>query len=351
MKITTLPSGSIRVQVYTHSEWEILPDGAKKEHKKFRSFTSKDSSAKGKKKLLADATQFQADMDLLKDARKTMDVGLKEYVDAREKVLSPSTLREYKRFVKNGMPYVGTLYIDSISQEDVQKAINQYAVGHKPKTVKNYHGLISAVITTFRPGMILRTKLPQKEKVPIYIPTDEEVKKIIEASKGTDMEIPILLAAFGPMRRGEICALRYENCTGTKVHVCESMAKTDHGYVVKAPKSVSSDRVIDFPDFMEEKLSGGTGRIVEHDPTYITNTWERIILPKAGVTPFRFHDLRHYCISTLHDIGIPDADIILRSGHSSVAILEQVYLHAKQKRIDEMNAKANAHFESMIGES
>lgn len=348
MKITTLPSGSIRIQVYTHSEWEILPDGTKKEHKKFKSFTSKDTSAKGRKKLIAQATQYQAEKDSLKDAKKTLNAGLKEYVDARKNVFSASTVREYSRYVKNGIPYIGDKYIDSITQEDVQRAINQFTVGHEPKTVKNFYSIISAVITTYRPSMVLRTKLPQIEKKPIYIPTDEEVKKVLKAAEGTDMEIPILLAAFGPMRRGEICALRYENIDGIKVHVCEAMAKSTSKFVVKPPKSVSSDRYIEFPESMREKLSGTTGRVVQHDPTYITNSWERQILPKAGVKPFRFHDLRHWCISTLHDLGIPDADIILRSGHSSVAILEQVYLHAKSERIKEMNEKANSHFNSMI---
>ena len=90
-----------------------------------------------------------------------------------------------------------------ITQEDVQKAINIEAQNHSPKTVRNSHGLISAVMRVYRPNFALNTALPKKVRPGIYVPSDEEIRQLLSAVSDTDMELPILLAAFGPMRRGE----------------------------------------------------------------------------------------------------------------------------------------------------
>ena len=61
----------------------------------------------------------------------------------------------------------------------------------------------------FRPGFSLHTTLPQKTERDIVIPGDETVSQIISIVKDTKLELPVLLAAFGPLRRGEICGLRW----------------------------------------------------------------------------------------------------------------------------------------------
>lgn len=349
MKITTLPSGSINIRVYTHSEWETLPDGTKKEHKKFRSFTSKDASAKGKKKLMAEASLYAASKDSRAESRLTFNEGIKLYVEARRNVLSASTLREYGRLIKNGLPYLGTVCIDKVTHEQIQKAINQYSVGHAYKTVKNYRGYITAVLGVFRPDFTVNVRMPPVSKKEIYIPTDEELKTILKYVEGTPMEIPVMLAAFGPMRRSEICGLTYENIKGSVIYVCESVVRGEETYVKKGPKSEAGYRKLDMPDFVMEKLTGSEGPVTDLTPAAITCRFEDV-LKNAGIKKFRFHDLRHYCISTMHKLGVPDADIILRSGHSSVAILEHVYLHATEDKVKQMNEKTNAFFTELVSD-
>lgn len=94
-----------------------------------------------------------------------------------------------------------------LTQEDVQEAINIEAQIHSPKTVRNNHGLISAVVKQYRPDPALNTALPKKIRPDIYVLSDEDIKALVTASKSTELELPILLAVFDPMRRGEICAL------------------------------------------------------------------------------------------------------------------------------------------------
>ena len=105
-----------------------------------------------------------------------------------------------------------SINIHDITALDIQTEINRLAKEHSPKTVRNYHGFISAVLSVFQPNLKIST-LPQKVKNDPYIPSDEDVKKILECAKGTECEIPIILACYG-LRRSEICALTLDDLEG-----------------------------------------------------------------------------------------------------------------------------------------
>ena len=82
--------------------------------------------------------------------------------------------------------------------------------------MRNYHGFISSVLKTFRPNLILNTTLPQKVKNEPYVPSDDDIKRILAEASGTRFEIPIMLACFGLRRSVEGWRLengpRYEEC-------------------------------------------------------------------------------------------------------------------------------------------
>lgn len=44
--------------------------------------------------------------------------------------------------------------------------------------------------------MALNTALPKKKRVELYIPSDAEVKILMNAVQGTELEIPVLLLEF-----------------------------------------------------------------------------------------------------------------------------------------------------------
>ena len=115
----------------------------------------------------------------------------------------------------------------------------------------------------------------------------------MRAVQGTELEIPVLLAAFGPMRRGEICALEQSDINGNIIHVSKNMVRTiDNQWIIKAPKSFAGDRYIDFPDDVIERLPKHPGRIVDLNPGQLTDKFEKC-LRKCNLPHFRFHDLRH----------------------------------------------------------
>ena len=234
--------------------------------------------------------------------------------------------------------------LSRITQVLIQEAINMESIKHSPKTVRNTHGLISAVLSQYRPDLRLTTALPKKVRPDLYIPSDAEIKRLIEYASGTEMELPVLLAAFGPMRRGEISALTTDNISGNRVHVCKNMVLNENRqWIIKHPKSYAGDRFIDYPDFAAEKRQGITGNITALNPNMITDRFLNV-LKMADLPHFRFHDLRHYSASIQHALGIPDAYIMQRGGWQTDGVLKAVYRHTMSDRQTEMNDRANAHF-------
>jgi len=331
-----LPSGRWRVQAFVGTD----ADG-KKERVSFTADSKKE------------AEYMAAEFVLNKKDRQNvcqlyLSEAFEDYVAKRESILSPATVREYKRVCKNNLQPLMTVKVSDITQSKVQEVINDESRNHAPKTVRNMHGLLSAVLKAYRPDFVLRTALPEKRRPKIYVPSDEQVKNLIAAISNTELEIPVLLAAFGPMRRGEICALDSDHVNGTQVHVASAMVKNDKNqWLIKQPKSYAGDRMIEFPDFVADKLKDINGRIVTLNPDQISNRFRRL-LDSIGMERFRFHDLRHYNASISHALGIPDQYVMLRGGWSSDAVLKAVYRHTMQDKEKRMNNIANEHFKSLF---
>lgn len=348
-KAKKLPSGSWRCQVYSHTEKLPQPDGTVKKKRIYESFTCDDPRPQGKRKVEMEAAAWAANKEnSSKRLSKTLGELLDEYIESRSAVLSPSTVREYKRSRRCDLQGLMQKKAWDITQEDIQFEINREALSHSPKSVRNMHGLLSAVMNVYRPDFVFKTNLPKKVRPKLYIPSDADVARLMEAVANTPMEIPVLLAAFGPMRRGEICALDADHVHGNIVHVEFSMALDEHKkWIIKAPKSAAGDRYIEFPDFVAKKLDGKNGRIAELTPSQISDRFSNL-LKRAGIPHFRFHDLRHYSASIQHALGIPDAYIMDRGGWEDDTVLKEVYRHTMEDQSRVMNAKANDHFAQLL---
>lgn len=333
-KAKKLKSGNWRCLVYDYTD----PSG--KRH--YQSFT-----APTKKEAEYLAAEFSLTKKQLYRSDKTFGQALDHYIAMREQVLSPRTIVNYRRMQKADLKPLSDIKIADITQETIQKFVNEDTIKHAPKTVRDNHGLISSVLKQERPEFALNTVLPKKERTNLYVPSDDDIKTILSMAKGTDLEIPIMLAAFGPMRRGEICALRSDCISGNVVHVRRNMViGPGKQWFIKTPKSYSGDRFIEFPDFVADLLRNIDGPVTSLNPDALTCRFRRLI-KRSGVTPFRFHDLRHYCASIQHAIGIPDAYIMQRGGWQNDSVLKDVYRHTMDAQVQAMNNKANDHFSEL----
>lgn len=274
-----------------------------------------------------------------------------KYIASKESVLSPNTVHAYKMMAENYLLSIHKVKLSALTEEKIQISINELAAEKSPKTVRNAYGMLTATLRMFRPSFTPHITLPQKEKTDIVIPTKKEMKRLLDYAKGRNIYLPILLAAFCGLRAGEICALNYEDFNGGKITISKSMAHDDElGWVEKPPKTFSGYRVVDCPPMIKNAVEGKNGRIVEYTPDGLRIVFKKT-LKAAKVKDFRFHDLRHFFVSELFDMNVPEKYIIAQVGHSSASITKKVYDHISNQKRTEYSSKISNHFNTFLEKS
>lgn len=271
------------------------------------------------------------------------------YIEMQTPVLSPSTVRAYKSILKHRIPAIGDIKLKDIGADTVQNWINGMVFDKlSPKTVRNCYALLMASIHAKDRRIVLDVKLPQPERYIGHTPSDDEVKAILKYAKQTgrrDLYIAILLAAFGPLRRSEVCALTSDDVRGNEIAVSKDVVKDDLGmWHVKTTKTQKSTRVISYPDFVIDEIKGIKGQLVSCNPDQLHMRFRRA-LQASGSPHFRFHDLRHYGASIMHALGVPDIYIMERGGWSTDYVMKRVYINAMDEEKRRQTDKINSHFE------
>lgn len=333
MNIEKLPSGNWRTRVYYY-------DAKGNRHAK-----SISARTRREVQLLAAEYRFEKDAsdDLLRECYY-------QYIDAKSEVLSPSTVREYRNAAQRDFLELMGKRIDKLTVPEIQSAVNSMAATRSPKSVKNAWGLLHAVLKMYRPEFSPSITLPQSEKNEIYIPTDEEVLTLVKYFENRAEYIAILLGAYGPMRRSEICAITFGDVKNGIATVNKAMVRSaDREWVIKQPKTINGYRTIYIPEFVNDAIEAIRGaddaRIVPLSPSTLTHEFEDAV-KKTGVTPMHFHSLRHYCASYMHAMGIPDEYICARGGWD-VMSLQRIYRHAMQDKRNDFETKINESFSKL----
>lgn len=333
-KAKKLPSGQWRTLVYSHTD-----ANGKRKYESFTADTKKESEYMAAEFALNKKARIKGDITF-KDARQ-------DYLDSKSNVLSPSTLRGYKQM----RTYFGTIddiKVSKITDKLVQEWINDFSSNHAPKTVGNAYGFFTAVMRSLDKNFSMDVSLPQKVKPQYYVPSDSDIKKIIAYFEETDVEMlkAVYLAAFGTMRRSEICGLDANDIRGNIAHIHNALVKNiDEELEAKTTKTVSSDRYVEFPNFVTEILPK-EGKIVKINPDVITKRFIRMF-DKLNIPRFRFHDLRHYSASIMHAMGIPDQYIMQRGGWASDKVLKQVYRGTMEDYEKDFTNITNSHFNDL----
>lgn len=316
MKIEKLPSGKYRIrQQYQGKRYSIVLDYKP---------TTKEATT-----LMAEKLSLSG---VKSNGRTTVADAARQYIESRSNILSPTTLREYRRtnnYLLEQEPEFMTAGIDQIEQEDIQKLVNELAVGRSPKTVRNYYGFIASVFGSYRPNFHFRVDLPMKKKIDVNLPTEDDVRAILNYEEGSPFDVAFNLAVFG-LRRSEVCALTMDDLDGNYLTISKGLVWTGTEWIVKDyPKTTESFRRIYLPDHLVEKIqkqgmySG-----------YITNLLDHLHLvqDKLGIKRFRFHDFRHFFASYAHYLGLSDADIMATGGWKTDYVMKSVYRHAMSEK-------------------
>lgn len=266
------------------------------------------------------------------------------YIEIKKNVLSPSTVKGYKSLKRNAFGSLSAVRIDKITSEDLQECINLYAVDHEAKTCRNALGLLTAVLYTFLPDNHYHVQLPQAVQKDFYTPTDDDINRLLSAIKYEELRRAVMLAAFGTLRRSEICGLDFDDVDGDTIHVHRAMVESENGWVLKDfPKNDSSNRRIVFPHFVIEMLGERPGKLVQMTPKNLDKAFRRAVT-RAGLPYFRMHDLRAYSVSIAHALGISDVYNMQRGGWASPETYRKLYRRVISNINDENTAKLNDHF-------
>lgn len=252
----------------------------------------------------------------------TFESFARRYVDSKDKILSPASIRTYNMLIDRLSDGLKATNIYDITQEQIQKEINNYSIDHAPKTVRALHGFISSVLNMYRPQMTLKTALPRLQKEKGYQPTTEDIKRVLEAVRDSEYSVPFQLGILG-LRRGEICALTLDDLKGNELTINKTVVYNKGWMIKQAAKTDESNRVIYVPDKLADEIRT-TGVIYDGDPKRLNKHLQRI-QTQLDIPTFRFHDLRHYFASYASTLGIPEADIMAMGGWKSDHVFKSIY--------------------------
>lgn len=259
------------------------------------------------------------------------------YNDSKKNVLSATTYREYTNTPKRLPDWFLNMNVSEITQDNINWCINELSVDRAPKTVRNYHGYISSVLSIYNPSLNISTTLPQKSQEKAYMPTESDVKNIIQASIGTEYEIPIKLSCYG-LRRSEICAITSDDVDENGIlyiHKTKVMDNNKKWIVQERTKTSASCRYVPIDKALANQIrehgcaySGHPNNIYD----FLDSTQK-----KLGIPHFRLHQMRHYTVSKLSSIGMKDADIMEVCGYETDYVMKKIYRESLQNEKEKRN--------------
>lgn len=331
-----LPSGSWRVQLYTGKD----PAG----RRQYLSFT-----APTKKEAEFEALQYQLHYkEISKDASAmTLREATEKYIGSKDGVLSPSTIRGYDAILRNRLQGLMPIRLNRLNNSLIQQAINAEAKTSSPKYVRNVHGLLSAVLREYYPSFHLNVALPQRRISEQKYLEPEQIGILLQAIRGDEMEIAVLMGLWLGMRASEITGLTWSDVDFQKgtifIHQSKVRGKDGKWVVKDTTKNTSSTRSLHIPNYLLDLLRFSKGDAAPECPVVTmpsTSFLDRLhtILKRNGLPLIRFHDLRHCNATIMGALNIPEKYIMARGGWSSSAIMQKTYQHvlnSKQRAVDE----------------
>lgn len=334
-----LPSGNWRVQVFSHFEY--------KEGKKVARYRSFTAPKKSEAEMMA--LQFKNDKERFSQGSVTVSEAVDKYIADREAVLSPSTIRSYIGITKR-LIFLGAIRVDALTSADLQHWVSVLSGDISPKSVKNAYALVIAAISTHI-DKVFRVTLPTRQPLKYDIPTDSDVEALMAEAR-PDLRLAIALAGIGTLRRGEICGLKYKDILrdfkSIYVHTDMVLSKDNKWIHKEMPKTSDSVRRVPLPDKVLDMIGDGDPEefVVKATPAAISDAFARL-RNKLGLK-CRFHDLRHYSVSILHAIGIPDQYLMERGGWATDGTLKEVYRNTISDKSVKYQNKANNYFKKNV---
>lgn len=331
-----LKSGTWRIRVY---------DGKVNGKDHYTSLTGAT-----KKEVELKAAQYAVEQKERNFDRITVKEAVGRYITAKTGVLSPSTIRGYRQIEKTylDLDSIGDKDIRKITSEDLQLFVSKLTMKVSAKTTANIYGLVVSSIALFCPNKPFKVTLPKRIHTKRKSPSDWQIKALFETAED-DLKIAIALAAFGSLRRGEACALKYEDISGDLIHVHADIVQDEHNHYLykEIPKTSDSVRFVRVPRQVIDLIGHGEGFIIKCSPGAITSSFIRH--KKELGFDIRFHDLRHYYASVGAVLGVPDIYLSEFGGWKrGSGVLKEVYQNVIETAANQFSDTMICHFDSIL---
>lgn len=276
-----------------------------------------------------------------------------DWLDNRHSNKSPTTKARREVIVRlHILPNLGMVKLQQLRPLHIQRMIDKL----RPKgawTQKMAYDCVHTIIAYAirmqylgsNPAAAIDPPKPDQKKPAIF--SDDEIKKILEASKGRRLHALFVLAACTGMRQGELLGLSWPevDLVAGLVHVRKSLAEVRGKFTLKDPKSKAGQRSINIPEFAigaladHKKAMLKEGRDLRKGPVFVSRkgtfiqksnliryVWD-LLIEEAGVTRRPFQALRHSHASCLLRNGTNIRAVAERMGHSDPAMTLRVYAH------------------------
>ncbi len=269
--------------------------------------------------------------------KKTVTQAIDDYIEIRQNILSPSTIRGYRGIQRNRFRQLMDRNIHDITQDQWQRAVSVEAREVNAKTLTNSWRFLASVIAETT-GQKMNVRLPQI--IPNERPwlSPEQIQVFVEAIKGSIVEIPALLA-LSSLRRSEILNLRWEDVdlknNVVRVNGAAVMDETNKLVRKKETKNKTSRRSVPIIPPLKIALESCNQKgqyVVNISPSAIYENINRICneyrLPEVGI-----HGLRHSFASLAFHLQMPERIAMEIGGWANDQTMHKIYTHLAQEDI------------------
>ena len=284
--------------------------------------------------------------------------------------LKYNTQQNYRMVIdKHILPYLDKYYLREVDPSVLQNLVHEeFRKGYAQKTIS----IVTSVLkNAFRkavyPYMFLKenpmayVESPRLEKRKLskdemkIINREDWSKLRMAIPEASAFYIPMMIAYYTGMRRGEVSALEWKNVDMEDkiIHVEATMIHKGGEIAVTSPKTASSYRDIPFGEVLYGILRKHQKQQKEnrlrYGPFYKESNFVCTKEDGAPVTPnsikwhvgkareisgvdFNFHSFRHTHGTMLLENGATIKEVQVRLGHSRAAITSDTYIHLTKKK-------------------
>ena len=288
---------------------------------------------------------------------------LNDYIEGKQKNISPSTYRGYKHLQKVLYKYFGNqLKLKDISYKKLLDFYDYLKCERnlKNNSIKKYKEILAPALNiAYRDNLIERNpydfmpKLKREKSKREYY-DQNELENLFQITDSTIIGLIVRVAAYYGFRRSEIAGLRWQSIDfKRKTITVENKVLNIEKEVIctETLKTLSSNRTMPLLPEIEERLIKRKKEI-EHNKKIYKSSYNKkyedyvfvndigdLILPdyishffgdllkKHNLKHIRFHDLRHSCASLLVANKVPMKHIQEWLGHSSYNLTADTYSH------------------------